>query len=64
MLLLILKILQMSKFVQDMVRYQLLNKRLHFISITVMTFEGPQWLSGRVLDSRTRGRGFEPHRRH
>ena len=22
------------------------------------------WLSGRVLDSRPRGRGFEPHRRH
>ena len=25
---------------------------------------GAQWLSGRVLDSRPRGRGFEPHRRH
>ena len=25
---------------------------------------GGQWLSGRVLDSRQRGRGFEPHRRH
>ena len=25
---------------------------------------GGQWLSGRVLDSRPRGRGFEPHRRH
>ena len=23
-----------------------------------------QWLSGRVLDSRWRGRWFEPHRRH
>ena len=23
-----------------------------------------QWLSGRLLDSRRRGRGFEPHRRH
>ena len=23
-----------------------------------------QWLSGRVLDSRPRGRGFEPHWRH
>ena len=22
------------------------------------------WLSGRVLDSRPKGRGFEPHRRH
>ena len=25
---------------------------------------GAQWLNGRVLDSRPRGRGFEPHRRH
>ena len=25
---------------------------------------GAQWLSGRVLDSRPRGRVFEPHRRH
>ena len=24
---------------------------------------GAQWLSGRVLDSRPKGRGFEPHRR-
>ena len=27
-------------------------------------FEGAQWLSGRVLDSRPKGRGFEPHWRH
>ena len=27
-------------------------------------WEGAQWLSGRVLDSRPKGRGFEPHRRH
>ena len=26
--------------------------------------EGAQWLSGRVLDSRPKGRGFEPHRGH
>ena len=25
---------------------------------------GAQWRSGRVLDSRPKGRGFEPHRRH
>ena len=25
---------------------------------------GGQWLSGRVLDSRPKGRGFKPHRRH
>ena len=26
--------------------------------------KGAQWLSGRVLVSRPKGRGFEPHRRH
>ena len=26
--------------------------------------KGAQWLSGRVLDSKPRGRGFKPHRRH
>ena len=29
-----------------------------------MVHMGAQWLSGRVLDSRPKGRGFEPHRRH
>ena len=28
------------------------------------TVWGAQWLSGRVLDSRPKGSGFEPHRRH
>ena len=27
-------------------------------------YQGAQWLSGRVLDSRPRGHGFEPHRCH
>ena len=27
-------------------------------------FMGAQWLSGRVLDSRPRGHGFEPHWGH
>ena len=31
---------------------------------SLLLTEGAQWLSGRVLDSRPRGRGFEPHRRH
>ena len=26
--------------------------------------QGAQWLNGRVLDSRPKGRGFEPHQRH
>ena len=39
-----------------------------FVSITFDTVKSgwtgvTQWLSGRVLDSRQRGRGFEPHRR-
>ena len=28
------------------------------------TARGAQWLNGRVLDSRLKGRWFEPHRRH
>ena len=32
--------------------------------IIMLIWEGGQWLSGRVLDSRQRGRGFEPHGRH
>ena len=32
-------------------------------SITTLR-RGVQWLSGRVLNSRLKGRGFEPHRRH
>ena len=36
----------------------------HFVLNIHMKIEGVQWLSGRVLDSRPRGSGFEPHRRH
>ena len=31
---------------------------------SVVPDHGAQWLSGRVLDSRPKGRGFEPHWRH
>ena len=34
------------------------------LSVHVLFLEGAQWLSGRVLDSRPEGRGFEPHSRH
>ena len=34
------------------------------VSYQSIQMEGAQWLSGRVLDSRPKGRGFEPHRRH
>ena len=30
----------------------------------LLTRAGAQWLIGRVLDSRLRGRRFKPHRRH
>ena len=30
----------------------------------LLALKGAQWLSGIVLDSRPKGRGFEPHRRH
>ena len=33
-------------------------------AFTSRVLEGAQWLSGRVLDSRPKGRGFEPHQRH
>ena len=43
----------------------------HFLNKTVITFlfllketNGVQWLSGRALDSRPRGRRFEPHQHH
>ena len=37
----------------------------HFIFCWAWSIHmGAQWLSGRVLDSRLKGRGFEPHRRH
>ena len=36
----------------------------YFLSTRHTVHVGAQWLSGRVLDSRLRGRGFEPHRRH
>ena len=32
--------------------------------LSSMGSKGAQWLSGRVLDSRPKGRGFEPHRHH
>ena len=34
------------------------------VKVQVNCHGGAQWLIGRVLDSRPRGRGFEPHRRH
>ena len=37
---------------------------LIFENYKIFFLGGAQWLSGRVLDSRPRGHGFESHRRH
>ena len=46
----------------------MLNQHKNYVIIASLKSEtmgeGAQWLSGRVLDSRPKGRGFEPHRRH
>ena len=34
------------------------------LATPLLTLLGAQWLSVRVLDSRPRGSGFEPHRHH
>ena len=39
-------------------------KLLHIVSDNNLIKVGAQWLSGRVLDSRPQGRGYEPQRRH
>ena len=43
--------------------YWITTRLFNFISY-FSYYLGAQWLSGRVLDLRPRGRGFEPHRRH
>ena len=40
------------------------NQIPHLTQDTTWESEEAQWLSGRVLDLRPKGRGFEPHRRH
>ena len=39
------------------------NNCIHYLALGHTKGLGAQWLSGRVLGSRPRGRGFEPHRR-
>ena len=47
-----------------------MGQKMRLVLITLASnkgsaeYLGAQWLSGRVLDSRPKGRGFEPHRRH
>ena len=48
--------------IQSMLFVLLYSYRLCTIVQTYV--KGAQWLSVRVFDSRPKGRGFEPHRRH
>ena len=41
-----------------------LSDRTYRIVGNLMSQLGAQWLNGRVLDSRPRGHGLEPHRSH
>ena len=38
--------------------------KLYQVTRSMLTSKGAQWLSGRVLDSRPKGSGIEPHPRH
>ena len=42
----------------------LIQQKMAVVELDSRPREGAQWLSGRVLDSRPRGRGFKPHWRH
>ena len=48
-------------YIVDLAFYYVSEKHFKYSHLFNM---GAQWLSGRVLDSRPKGRGFEPHRRH
>ena len=47
-------------FVDNWVLY----RKIYSLQDCLILQEGAQWLSDRWLDSRLKGRGFEPHRRH
>ena len=40
------------------------SKKENLLTLLELTSGAIQWLSGRVLDSRPKGRGFEPHMCH
>ena len=54
---------------QHLFDVMILNQHFYFMLLNqhwfdIMMLLGAQWLSGRVLDSRLRVWGFEPHQRH
>ena len=57
------------EIITGMIKKVLLNNalceyRIILNVLIVCLFQGAQWPSGRVLDSRPKDSGFEPHRRH
>ena len=59
-----LKFGNLHVFELDMGHWSILRAHHHFGPGLSLDGWEAQWLSGRLLDSRPRGRGFEPHRRH
>ena len=51
-------------FLKKHVHNFLVGLRGYIQRFIIHIYKGAQWLGGRVLDSRPKGRGFEPHRRH
>ena len=52
-------------FILTHLAYRAIAKKNMVYQAIIHSFEeGAQWLSGRVLDSRPKGRRSEPHRRH
>ena len=51
-------------FILSCVCYVFVRVCLYVLWGHLLGKSGAQWLSGRVLDSRPKGRGFEPHGRH
>ena len=47
-----------------MLQFEMKLQKCIRMGITIFKKMGAQWLSGRVLYSRPRGRRFKPHRRH
>ena len=58
-----LLMLNIFRYIHCVKTYITFNLDLIYLSSILLTL-GVQWLSGRVLDSRPKGRGFEPHRHH
>ena len=58
------KFLKTAKKHKMQVHYNMHHSSRACVTDLSLQTMGAQWLSGRLLDSRPRGPGFEPHRRH